>query len=137
VNDHRWTIHWGVVVLVAIGFLTVVFGWKTLIYVAALFLCIPLFTWIYDIATHSKTCAECLAAQEYVKSNHPEWEVWTSLKSHRAKEPERMIVAVFYQIPGQPARPAPYLLFGVEYGNLVIHELDPEEYDSYRIRNYK
>jgi hypothetical protein len=137
VNNRGWTVHWGLAALVVIAILTLIFGWKTLIYVAALFVAIPLFTWIYDITTHGWRCKECLAAQEYVKSNHPEWDVWTSLKSHRAKEPERMIVAVFYQIPGQISRPAPYLLLAVEYGNLVIHELDPEEYATYRIRNYK
>jgi hypothetical protein len=87
--------------------------------------------------THNKTCKECATAKTYVKSKHPEWHVWTSLRSHRAKGDTRMIIAVFYSIPNQLSRPAPYLLVSVAYGGQDIYELDPNEYDKYRLKDYK
>jgi hypothetical protein len=105
-NNRGWSPPYIPILILVIAVLTLVFGWKTLIY--------------------------------YVKSRHPEWRVWTTLRSHRAKEDTEMIIAVFYEIPNQFSRPAPYLLVSLEYGNAQgMRELDPSVYDTYGIKNYK
>jgi hypothetical protein len=79
----------------------------------------------------------CKAARDYLWDQHPDWEVWTSIRSHRATEDDRTIVAVFYQIPSSRSRPARYRLFAVSHDLRSVEELPLTPDSPYRIRNYK
>jgi len=47
-NKRGWTPPYIPIIIVVVGTLTLIFGWKTLIYVAALFVGVGLCTWVYD-----------------------------------------------------------------------------------------
>ena len=79
----------------------------------------------------------CRAARDYLADHHPDWEVWTGVRSHRATEDDRTIVAVFYQIPSSPSRPAHYKLFAVSHDLGRVEELPYAPNSPYWIRNYK
>lgn len=50
-NNRGQTIPYIPIIIVVVGILTLIFGWKTLIYVVGLFLGVGLCTWIYDKIT--------------------------------------------------------------------------------------
>jgi hypothetical protein len=83
------------------------------------------------------TTAACRAARDYLAARRPEWKVWTGIRSHRATEDDRTVVAVFFQIPGQPTRPARYELFAVSHDLSEVRELPGTPDSQYFIRGYK
>lgn len=48
-----------------------------------------------------------------------------------------MVIAVFYSMPGQVSRPAPYELVSVAYGGQDAYSVHPDDYEQYRTMNYK
>jgi hypothetical protein len=125
------------IIAILIAALAVLFGWHVLLYVLVIFVATTLGVALYDLITHQRTCKQCIAAKEHIKTMHPEWEVWTTYRSHRAKEAERMVIAVFYRVPDRTSMPTPYRLISVTYDLREVYELDQEEQSAYRIRNYK
>jgi hypothetical protein len=69
--------------------------------------------------------------------SHPEWLTWIDARSHRADLGREAIIAVFYQDPDRPAKPAPYKLFAVEHGNCAVSELEASRFAEYRIEDYR
>jgi hypothetical protein len=85
-------------------------------------------------AWHQFRCPACRAARQAVRDRHPGWRV--SDAWHRASEPERDVVAVFYMPPGVLIMPAPYLLVAV--GRDGTAEELPDDIESpYAIRGRK
>ncbi len=75
---------------------------------------------------------ECRAARRKLAELEPSWRVeGTSL---RAREGERTIVAVFYQLPDLPTKPSRYRLFAVDRALQVVEELPCEPGSPYWIR---
>ena len=112
-------------------------GWEIPVAAAAAAAMITAGVWINDTASHSRKCPECIAARAHLLEAHPDWLTWIDARSHRADLDEKAIVAVFYQDPGRPAKPAPYKLFTVEYGNGAVSELERSRFVEYCIEDYR
>ncbi len=112
-------------------------GWEIPLAAAAVAAMITGGVWINDTVSHNRKCPECSAARAHLLASHPEWLTWIDARSHRANLDEEAIVAVFYQDPDRPAKPAPYKLFTVEYGNGTVNELERSRFVEYCIEDYK
>jgi hypothetical protein len=112
-------------------------GWEIPVAAAAVAAMITAGIWINDTVSHNRKCPECAAAKAHLLESHPEWLTWIDARSHRANLAEEAIVAVFYQDPDRPAKPASYKLFAVEHGNCFVSELDRSRFGEYCIRDYK
>lgn len=83
---------------------------------------------------HQFRCSACRTAAQAVRVWHPDWKVFGA--SHRATEPDRDVVAVFYMPPGGLIEPSPYRLVVVRR-NGAAEEL-PDDFESpYAIRGRK
>ena len=69
---------------------------------------------------HRRRCPACRAAEALVASRHPEWLLSSE---HRAAEPGRDVVAVFYYRPDDFVIPTPYLVIAVDRANGHASEL--------------
>lgn len=67
--------------------------------------------WVGLDLWHTARCTSYRAARRAVREWNPRWEVTDS--NHRASEPERDVVAVFYQDPPSHCEPSPYVLVAV------------------------
>ncbi len=112
-------------------------GWEIPVAAAAVAAMITAGVWINDTASHNRKCPVCIAARAHLLETHPEWLTWIDARSHRANLDEEAIIAVFYQDPDRPAKPAPYKLFAVEYGNCAVSELERSRFVEYCIQDYK
>ena len=63
-------------------------------------------------ALHRVRCQACRTALQAVRQLHPDWRVFYAV--HRATEPTRDVVAVFYMPPTVLVKPGPYLLVAVD-----------------------
>ena len=85
-------------------------------------------------AWHQRRCPACKAARQAIRERHPDWRV--SNAQHRASEPHRDVIAVFYMPPPVWCEPAPYSLVAV--GRDGSTEELPDDIDSpYAIRGRK
>jgi hypothetical protein len=84
---------------------------------------------------HLRTPPACVAAQKALRDAHPTWEVLGS--SMRAREPDRYVVAVFYQEPGRLIKPPRYQLYAVSADLTVVEELPTNSSSPYWIRGRK
>jgi hypothetical protein len=83
---------------------------------------------------HQTRCPACKAARQVIRERHPDWQISSS--QHRASEPHRDVVAVFYMPPRVWCEPTPYCLVAVGHDGM-IEEL-PDDIDSpYAIRGRK
>jgi len=112
-------------------------GWEIPVAAAAVAAMITAGCWINDTVSHNRACPECSAARAHLLESHPGWLIWIDARSHRADLDEAAIIAVFYQDPDRPAKPAPYKLFAVEYENCAVRELEASRFADYCIRDYK
>jgi hypothetical protein len=77
---------------------------------------------------HYKECGYCRAAKTAARQLHPDWDVWTVRTwSHRATEPDRVLIAVFYREPKRTADSPHYLLFATSH-DYSRCELVPDEW---------
>ena len=79
----------------------------------------------------------CQAAVATVRSLHPDWNVFTSMRSIRADENDRYVVAVFYSSPDVLVKPPRYVLvaLGRAYDFIELLPVDPQS--PYFIRGRK
>lgn len=83
---------------------------------------------------HQYRCPACRVARQAMRERHPDWRI--SDAWHRASEPTRDVVAVFYELPRMVHFPTLYRLVVVNHDG-VIEEL-PDDMDSpYMIRGRK
>ena len=76
---------------------------------------------------HVRECGYCDAAREAVRRLHPNWHVYSVRPfAHRAVEPARVVVAVFYREPDVITEPPPYLLVAVSHDRARC-EIIPDE----------
>ncbi len=112
-------------------------GWEIPVAAAVVAAMITAACLVNDTLSHNRRCPQCHAARVHLVGRHPDWVTWTDARSHRADLAEEAIVAVFYQDPDRPAKPAPYKLYAVEYGDGAVSELDRSRFMQYCIRDYK
>jgi glutaredoxin len=130
-NKAGFTLPWLTIILLLIIGAVLVWGWILLVYVFALTLLITLFTWLKDkITLLSGRCPDCLAAKEFLQTQHKDWDVWIEPRSHISTETEHSVVAVFYQTPNSNQRPS-YKLFSVLHGSNTVAELPAKEQQDY------
>lgn len=79
----------------------------------------------------------CRAARDHLAAAQPEWQVWTGIRSHRATENDRTVVAVFFQEPDRFTRPPRYKLLAVSHDLGDIEEFPTTPDSPYRLRGYK
>lgn len=79
----------------------------------------------------------CRAARDHLAARQPEWQVWTGIRSHRATEDARTVVAVFFQTPDRITRPPRYKLFAVGHDSGDIVELPTIQDSPYRLGGYR
>lgn len=65
-NERGFSPPYITIILAIIGVLVWIFGWKVLIYVAVIFVLVPIITMIYDAVTHEKNCVECIELKEHL-----------------------------------------------------------------------
>ena len=87
---------------------------------------------------HQARCPYCRSAREAVQALHPDWRVWTTLThSHRASEPDREVVAIFYQQPNIVTEPPPYVLVAVSRDCFHCEMLTEDSESRYHIHGRK
>jgi len=79
---------------------------------------------------------ECGAAMAAVRSRHPEWSIWTLAGSVRAVEPERYVVAVFYESE-EKVKPPRYVLVALDRHFQFIEFLPVSPESPYYILGHK
>lgn len=84
---------------------------------------------------HWLRCPACPAARRAVAGWHPGWRVAGA--SHRAAEPDRDVVAVFYQDPPVMYEPPRYRLVAVDRRSGVATELPDDPDSPYAVRGLK
>jgi hypothetical protein len=132
-NEAGFTVPWLTIILLLIIGAVLVWGWIVLVYVFVLAVLIPLLTWLKDkITLLSGRCPDCLAAKDFLQSQHRDWYVWIERRSHISTETERSVVAVFYQAPDYNQPPS-YKLFSVLHGSHTVTELPAEEQRYYDV----
>lgn len=84
---------------------------------------------------HRRRCPACRAAVAHVAASHPEWlNLWSE---HRAAEPSRDVVAVFYFSPDEFEGPSTYLIVAVNRATGRASELPGNLGAPYHIRGVK
>jgi len=84
---------------------------------------------------HSYRCISCRTARHAVRDRHLDWQVLGS--THRATEPGRDVVAVFYQQRANHRRPSPYLLVAVARESGATEELPTDGGSPYAFKGRK
>ena len=103
--------------------------WVVLAYAVIL---VPWLAW--DLWHHAR-CPACRAARQAMRERYPACHV--SGSSHRATEPGRVVVTVFYSPPSPTVvRPEPYWLVAVVAGG-EVEELPDDPESPYRILGRK
>jgi hypothetical protein len=82
----------------------------------------------------SRHCPYCRAARQALSLNHPGWRALATWHRHRAGEPNRVVVAVFYERPNMSFRPTPYLLFAVARDLSAVEEMADDPHSPYAIQ---
>lgn len=85
----------------------------------------------------SRRCRYCSAARQAFNLRHPGWRALAGWHTHRATEPDRVVVAVFYRRPDLRVRPDPYRLFAVSRDLSAVEELPDDPHSPYAIRGRK
>jgi hypothetical protein len=97
--------------------------------------CAVIFTpWMLWDFLHYNCCFACRLSRNVMHDRYPDCRV--SGSSHRATEPGRAVVAVFYIPPPPVIKPEPYWLVAVDRGG-VVQQLAPEAEPLYRILGRK
>jgi hypothetical protein len=92
-------------------------------------------SWLQRVLGLSPACR----ARQALRDRHPDWQVWTGWMSHRATEPGRAVVAVFYRQPGHVCFPptGQYKLFAVTSDLNKVEELPDSPDSPYLIHGLK